>query len=185
MKKILLLLTFFVLILTVKAQNASVEKSAFGIQIGTFGVWFHNEVRLNNQFVLRSEVGFSSEFIDGNKGMGFLMAPGIYLEPRWYYNLNKRLSKSRNIAGNSGNFVSIKTSYHPDWFVISNYSDVKVFDQISIIPTWGIRRCLGEHFSYEAGFGIGYRYIFDDHIGFDESGGETAVNLHLRIGYRF
>ncbi len=44
------------------------------------------------------------------------MTPVITAEPRWYYNLNKRVSKSKNIEGNSGNFISLKTSYHPDWF---------------------------------------------------------------------
>jgi len=184
MKKLLLLFTFFVLVLFVKAQNTSVEKSAFGIQTGTFGFWFHNEIKLTNQFALRSEIGFSAEILDGNTSTGFLLTPGISLEPRWYYNLNKRQAKSKDTEGNSGNFVSLKTSFHPDWFVISNYSDVTVFNQILIIPTWGIRRCLGKHFTYEAGIGIGYRYVFDDHIGFDESGGETALNIHLRIGYR-
>lgn len=186
MKKILLSLTFIALILTAKAQNASVEKSTFGIQTGLLGVWVHNELKLNNQFALRSEIGFNSEIFGGNSysGTGFLLTPGIFLEPRWYYNLNKRVSKSRNIAGNSGNFVSIKTSFHPDWFVISNYDNVKVLNQITFIPTWGIRRCLGKHFTYETGIGIGYRYVFDDNLGYERGGGEAALNLHLRIGFR-
>ena len=59
--------------------------------------------------------------------------------------------------GNQGNFLSIKTSYHPDWFVISNYDNINIISDISIIPTWGIRRNIGKHFNSETG--IGYRYI--------------------------
>ena len=85
----------------------------------------------------------------------------------------------------------------PDWFLIKSYSDRtwtslpepnrNVYDQISIIPTWGIRRTLGNHFDYEAGLGLGYAYRFQ----FKENGytykgdGSTVLNLHLRIGYHF
>ena len=35
-----------------KAQNASVEKSTLGIQIGTLGIWAHREVKLTNEIAL-------------------------------------------------------------------------------------------------------------------------------------
>jgi hypothetical protein len=68
------------------------------------------------------------------------MTPVITAEPRWYYNLNKRVNKSKRIDGNNGNFISLKTSYHPDWFVISNYDNINIISDISLVPTWGIRR---------------------------------------------
>lgn len=169
------------------AQNASVEKSTYGIQTGFLGIWVHNESKLSNSIALRTELGFNSGIWGGDfyDETGFLMTPVITAEPRWYYNLNKRESKTRRIDGNSGNFVSLKTSYHPDWFVISNTDNVRVISDISIIPTWGIRRNIGQHFNYEAGIGIGYRYIFAKQAGFPENESEAAVNLHLRIGYMF
>ena len=33
-----------------------------------------------------------------------------------------------------GHFISLKTSYHPDWFVISNTGNISVISDISIIP---------------------------------------------------
>ena len=56
---------------------------------------------------------------------------------------------------------------------------------ISIILTWCIRGNLCNHFNYEAGFGVGYVHYFkeDNAVLLFESG--VAVNLHLRIGYRF
>jgi ABC-type spermidine/putrescine transport system permease subunit II len=115
---------------------------------------------------------------------GFLLAPVITLEPRWYYNLNKRESKSKRIDGNSGNFLSIKTSYHPDWFIISNEVNINLIRDISIVPTWGIRRNIGKYFNYETVIGFGYvKYLEDENTIFETS--DVAVNLHLRIGYRF
>lgn len=169
------------------AQDASVEKSTYGIQTGILGIWAHREVKLSNEIALRAELGLDAGIWGGSfyPKTGFLMTPVIRLEPRWYYNLEKRQSKSKNISGNSGNFLTIQTSYHPNWFTISNYDNVKIADQISIIPTWGIKRNIGRHFTYETGIGIGYRYIFAKSVGYSKNEGETAANLYLRIGYRF
>ncbi len=187
MKKILLSLTFCGLTLIGQSQNASVEQSTFGIQTGLLGIWVHNESKLSNQFALRSEIGLDTGIYgsDVNDIDGFLLTPTISLEPRWYYNLNKREGKSRRIDGNSGNFISIKTTYHPDWFMISNEDNINFISDISIVPTWGIRRNVGNHYTYETGIGIGYLHYFkeDNVVLINES--DVAVNLHLRIGYRF
>lgn len=187
MKKFFLTLAFCGLSFIATSQTAGVEQSTYGLQTGFLGIWLHNESRLSNEFALRSEIGFDSGIWAGSyyDKTGFLLAPVLTLEPRWYYNLNKRQEKSKRIDGNSGNFLSLKTSYHPDWFVISNYENVRVISDISIIPTWGIRRNLGNHFNYEAGAGLGYRYIFAKSSGYSKNESEAALNLHLRIGYRF
>ena len=187
MKKIFLALAFCGLINEVKAQTASVEKSIFGIQTGFLGIWGYNEAKLSNKIALRSEIGFDSGIWGGDfyDKTGFLMTPVLTLEPRWYYNLDKREKKSKRIDGNSGNFISLKTSYHPDWFVISNYDNINIVSDISIIPTWGIRRNIGNHFNYETGIGFGYRYIIAKQAGYLQKESEAALNLHLRIGYKF
>lgn len=113
------------------------------------------------------------------------MTPVITVEPRWYYNLNKRKSLTQNISGNSANFLTIQVSYHPNWFVISNYDNLQIADQISLIPTWGIKRNIGRHLTYEAGLGLGVRYYFAKSAGYSKDEFNAALNVHLRIGYRF
>ena len=187
MKKLFLALAFCGLINEVTGQSASVEKSTFGIQTGYLGIWGYNEAKLTNKIVLRSEIGFDSGIWGGDfyDKTGFLLTPVLTLEPRWYYNLEKRKNNSKRIDGNSGNFISLKTSYHPDWFVISNYDNINIVSDISIIPTWGIRRNIGNHFNYETGIGLGYRYIFAKQAGYLQNESEVALNIHLRIGYKF
>ncbi|MFI2741880.1 hypothetical protein ACG2LH_04005 [Zhouia sp. PK063] len=188
MKNLLWSLTFLGTIFITQAQNASVEKSTYGLQIGVLGVWFHNEAKLSNAMALRTELGFDSEIWGGDiydNPSGFLLTPVITIEPRWYYNLNKRVHKSRRIDGNSGNFLSLNVSYHPDWFVVSNYKNMSVVSDIFIAPTWGIRRNIGNHINYETGIGIGYRYYFAKSAGYLENEGDVDLNIHLRIGYRF
>jgi hypothetical protein len=187
MKRFFLSSIFCAFSVIVSAQNASVEQSVYGIQTGFLGIWVHNESKLSNTLALRSELGFDTGIWGGifYDETGFLLAPVLTLEPRLYYNLNKRVDKSRRIEGNSGNFISVKTSYHPDWFVISNYDDIRVISDISIIPTWGIRRTIGNHFTYETGIGIGYQYTFAKQAGYLENENDVAVNLHVRLGYKF
>lgn len=187
MKKVLIFLFICGLTLKVTAQNASVEKSTFGIQTGFLGVWVHNESRLSNLIALRTEIGLDTGVTirNGNNVTGFLLSPVLTLEPRWYYNLNKRASKSRRTYGNSGNFISIKTTYHPDWFVISNETNLSFITDISIVPTWGIRRNIGKYFNYEAGIGVGYLHYFKKENVIMINEPDVAVNLHLRAGYRF
>ncbi|MCD6092023.1 MAG: hypothetical protein J7J72_11040 [Bacteroidales bacterium] len=184
--RLLLITALFGLTFFANSQSISVEKSSYGIQSGILGIWVHNESHISNSIALRTELGMDVGFWAGTfyPKTGYLFSPVITLEPRWYYNLKKRHSKSKNIFGNSGNFLTIKSSFHPNWLVISNYDNVEIVNQISFIPTWGIKRNLGKHFTYETGIGIGYRYFFAKSAGYYKNEGEAALNLHLRIGYR-
>lgn len=188
MKKALLTLTFCGLGLIGKSQDASVEKSIFGVQTGVLGIWAYNEAKLSKSIALRTEIGFDfgiweTTYYD-DYDCPFILTPVIVVEPRFYYNLKKRSEKSKRIDGNSGDFIALKTSYHPA-LALFNTDDAPVVSDFAIIPTWGIRRNIGAHFNYEAGLGVGYSYTFAERAGYleDESGFE--LNMHFRIGYRF
>ncbi|ACU03194.1 hypothetical protein [Pedobacter heparinus] len=187
MKKKLLLVALLGLSKLTNAQEAKVEKSVFGVQTGYLGLWVNNESRLADKFVIRTEVGFDAGFWANSfyDQTGFLMAPVLIVEPKYYYNMAKRLEKGRNISDNAANYLSIKTSYHPDWFVVSNYDNINVISDISIIPSWGIRRNLGKNFNYELGLGLGVRYIFAKQAGYAENEINLADNISFKIGYKF
>lgn len=189
MKKMVLSLTLCGLALIAKSQNTSVEKSLFGLQTGVLGVWAYNETKLSNSIALRTEIGFDfgiweTTFYDSYDSP-LLLTPVIVIEPRFYYNLQKRSEKSKRIDGNSGNFIALKTGYHPDWFVLFNSDNAPVVSDFSIIPTWGIRRNIGKHFNYEAGIGAGFSHTFAKSAGYAKDKSEMELNMHLRIGYRF
>lgn len=187
MKKLVLTLSLCLFWFMAKSQTASVEKQTVSIQTGVLGIYVNHESRLADRFALRLEGGLDSGIWGGSfyPKTGFLMAPVLTVEPRYYYNITRRADKGKRIDGNSGNFLTLKTSYHPDWFVISNYDQIQVVSDISFVPTWGIKRNIGQHFNYEAGFGLGIRYTFAKKAGFLENETDGAANIHLRIGYRF
>ncbi len=180
MKKIIIILIIIISINSYsQTKTASVEKSIYGIQTGLFGVWVNTESRLSDKISLKSEIGFdfgAGKTILDDK-FTFLATPSITAEPRFYYNLNKRLDKGKNISKNSGNFISIKSTFNPDTFVISNKDNITVDNQLRIVPSWGIKRVYGKHFTLETGAGYGIQFLKNSSTGY--------LDLHFRIGYTF
>lgn len=177
-----------------QAQSTTVEKSIFGIQTGVAGLWLNNESKLSNTIALRSEMGVEHDFTVGDHydGAGFIFQPVLTLEPRYYYNLEKRNANRKKTNNNSGNYLSIKTSYHPDWFVLNLADNYTKTADLAIIPSWGIKRQIANHFTYEAAAGLGYRivYLKDNSQSGSIQNADGAISrnqytphLHLRIGY--
>lgn len=185
--------------LNISAQEVSVEKSIFGVQTGFgvhAGIWFNNESKLSNTIALRSEIGLEKDFTVGDHydGAGFILQPVLTLEPRYYYNLEKRNSKGKSTNNNSGNYFSIKTSYHPDWFVINLADNVTKTADLAIVPTWGLKRQIGTHFTYETAVGFGYRvvYLKENSVNGNVQNVDGTYNtnqyipyVHVGIGYIF
>lgn len=188
MKKIINAIIFLLVFQTNYSQNTIIENSLFNIQTGVLGTWLNNEVKLTNNIVLRNEIGLDAGILGGkiNDNTSVFLTPVINLEPRWYYNMDSRFNKNKNISNNAANFFTTSLSYHPDWFIISSKDNVNVYNQLSIIPKWGIRRNIAKsNFNYELGIGLGYRLYFLKQYGFTKNDGETALDLHIRIGYTF
>ncbi|WP_443939984.1 hypothetical protein [Pedobacter sp. MW01-1-1] len=101
----------------------SVEKSIFNIQIGLVGSWVNYEGRLSNPFTIRTEIGLTGAAWETPRygDQFYSIAPNVTVEPRFYYNLGRRLKKGKNIKNNTGNFFSLKTSYSPNVFYISSF----------------------------------------------------------------
>ena len=184
-----LLFCLLLTILSINAQNtATVERSIWGAQTGILGVWVHNESRLSNSIALRSELGFNGGFAGGTfveDNFQWILAPTLNVEPRWYYNLEKRESKGKVTSKNTANFFSIKTAYNPDWFNISSSKNNSVVENFTATANWGIKRTLWEHFTYEVGLGLGYGVEFWKQYGYAENDNFIAGDLQLRVGYTF
>lgn len=165
-------------------KKYSVENSMYGVQTGLFGIWAYNETKLNNEFALRTEIGldggYSYSDFDSPKSQ-YILLPSISLEPRWYYNFKKRAKKGKSIKKNAANFLSLKTTYSPNWFTISNTDGADFANVFRIIPSWGIRRDLGANFDFDLRLGFGY--------GFASTKSTTASgflgDFSVRFGYNF
>lgn len=187
-KTSLFLLSFSIIIAAQeKPRDQEVKNSIFNVQAGFAGIWLNNEAKIVNNLVLKSEVGLSAGLWGGDyyDNTGFLMTPLLHLEPRYYYNINRRISKQKSINNNSGNFFSLKTTFHPNWFVISNYDNLKIISDFSVIPSYGFRRKISQHLNYEFSAGLGYRHLYLKDSGYNSNKSEIAPDLTLRLGYTF
>lgn len=183
MKKVLLLMGVLFIANFSYAQDSEIEKgiekSITGVQIGILGASVYNEYKLTEKIALRSDVGlFLSGFATGkNIASEYTLVPYIGLQPKYYFNIESRAKKGRNIKNNGANYFSIQLDFLPDLFVISNKKNTKVQNQIHMIPTFGIRRNFAENFNYEfkAGYGLAY--------GFDDGTISGMPNLSFKVGY--
>lgn len=167
-------------------SNPTVEKSIWNAQTGILGIYVNNESRLADKFALRTEAGLDAGFAANGNDTKWGVVPTLNIEPRYYYNIAKRATKGRNTQGNASNFITMLFKYSTKGLVFENDNNVKSANMIAIIPKWGIRRNIGKSkFNYEAGIGVGYySYFGSDRVYYEYPEG-IAVDLHLRIGYRF
>ncbi len=167
------------------SQQASVEKQIFEAQIGLFGVWGHYEHSVQRTTSVRYEIGLDNGWFLDSDNTVFYLAPALSVEPRFYYNFDKRISRSKRIKNNSGNYLSMFVRFHPNWFIISNKKLAEVVPDISIIPSWGLKRCIGENFNFELTAGLGGRYYFAKNNGYTSNYWEMDWNFTVRFGYTF
>lgn len=180
--KRLILVFFIITSLTVKSQN-DVEKNLTGAQIGLFGLDIYNESKILTNTSLRAEASLYPAIWGGDfySNTGFALYPTLSLQPKYYYNINKRVEKGKNTNNNSANYVSLQLKYTPDWFVISNHDNVKIYNQVYFIPTFGIRRNFSENFNYEFKVGFGYGTT----VGYQNKITGGVMDLGFKIGYDF
>lgn len=192
MKRILIL-GFVMSSMLAKSQEASVEKSMYGVQLGLGTLSFQNESKLYRKIALRTEIGFewSGTTLESNNPAvkdktAYIIAPYINLEPKWYYGLDRRARLGKNIKRNSGNYFSLKTSFLSARTPIINPDNVKIVSALYVVPEFGIRRSFSKHFNYEFSGGYGFQYnIFSNSKGCDCKHGEEYFDIRARIGYDF
>ncbi|PLX02767.1 MAG: hypothetical protein C0595_09585 [Marinilabiliales bacterium] len=183
MKKYIIIYILFTITLISRAQEqqASLTESTMGLQIGTFGVWIYNEAKISNSLALRADLGIDGYLATVNSDIFKpYVIPSVSMEPRWYYNLKRRVRKGRRIDSNSGDFVSLIAKINPNVFVFPN--NINSPHLFSIIPTWGLRRAIGRNFNLETSMGAGYRVAFSPST---KTTKELIYYINLRFGFVF
>jgi hypothetical protein len=84
----------------IQAQEASVERSIWGAQIIMLPLSVYNESKLTNEIALRSELSWGFSWSGGgyyDSSVRWEVIPYLIVEPRYYYNLNRRAQKEREL----------------------------------------------------------------------------------------
>jgi hypothetical protein len=107
----------------------------------------------------------------------------VSLEPRYYYNLKKRMAQGKSVNNLSANFLSLRFAGEKDFYNYTEDGENKVKrsnERISFIPTWGIQRRIFKrgYFAYQLGVGGSYTR----RIGSDNSRFESVFFSRFSLG---
>ena len=178
MQKLLLLSFCFFSFLSTNAQDqASVEDGIFSVNILTPGLEYEFGLTRSTTLDLRLGTGFAyrkSSFGEGYEGFGIY--PIFNGQYRYYYNLEKRLEKDKNIANNSANYIALSGVVQFGKPIIGDLENNE--DYFGVIgPVWGLQRYYNGGFKLDLNLGAGY--------GFNESGDSFfSPIIGIRLGWR-
>lgn len=182
------LLASFLLTTTIAyAQDAAIEKNITGLQIGLFELDAYHEARIANKTSLRADMALYPAIWGGDlfgNESSFAIYPAFTLTPKYYYNLDRRVGKEKNIKNNAANYLGLQIRYLPGW-VLSNQDDMKSSNEIHFIPTYGLRRNFWSKFNYEFKAGLGYGFGRTEIFGVDMNVSGFVPDLTFKVGYDF
>ncbi len=161
----------------------------FGVQSNFLGNYAYYEVKLSPSTSLRSELALTGGVwtFSRLRPLTYMVTSAVNLEPRWYYNLQKRTAKGKSIANNYANYFSLQMGFQPDFMVLGNVTSedsVIVPYATYVFPTWGMRRRVSTHFNVEFGARLGYIYAFSDKKDFINIG-RMSLRGFIRLEYLF
>jgi len=174
------------------AQEVSVVKEMYGVELGIIKSDVFYEFKLNRKLALRTELavdlGTYSYKNWENKNISARLIPlSLVVEPRFYYGIDRRNRLGKNINFNSSNYYSLKTAFSANRNPIyKTDDDILIVNSTIVAPSFGIRRGFTKKFSYEFAFGYGLQYnIFSNekkcncnHLG-------DYLDIQAKIGYNF
>lgn len=177
MKYILTVFFFNIFFISFSQENKKAE-DIFALKAGLIGGWVSYEKVLNENFTLNSEIGYEGGFLKGtNDKVDYVFTTIFSLEPRYYYNFNKRQVKGKNTNNNSANYISSEIFYVPDLLSSTNRENLDLNKSFGIIPKYGLRRNISDNLIFEFAIGIGYAW------GENNTNGVTST-LDLRLNLK-
>jgi hypothetical protein len=125
-------------------------------------------------------LGLGLQFVASGGGGEFNYAflPSINGQYRYYYNMTRRLDKSKHIDGNSGNYLSASVTMFTSDIIIGNIesgSGIAGF----VGPVYGIQRTYLKGFNYTMEFGLGLYFASDENFEAVETGLGPTVSFSI------
>jgi hypothetical protein len=165
-------------VLAFSQEDESVlKKDIISADIGILSIWLNYERHLSGLFTLKSELGLGFGFEKGANidGTNYFFTPNVIVEPRYYYNFNRRVEKGKKTSYNASNYFALTAQYFFKPFITTKTPDRTYHSGASLVPKWGIKRTIGQRFNFEFAFGAGLQ--------FSKVATNAEFGLDLRFGY--
>lgn len=157
---------------SIQGQDRLEEK--LNVRLGLIGGWVSYDKPLGGPFLLNTELGYVGGIIGGN----FLFTSILEIEPRYYYNIDKRIQKGKSVKNNSANYIAVHLSYLPDFLTSTKYKSTSIERSFNVIPTYGLRRNISGGLNFDFEIGLGYQIN-------NGTGNNVVPNLGLGLSYSF
>jgi hypothetical protein len=155
MKKYFLIITCLAFSQYANAQDSySVNKSLFKINILAPGFTYERGVSKNSTVCL--DANLSLGFVIRRNETSFPVTPFLRGQYRYYYNLDRRILKGKDVSNNSGNFVGLSTSHYFNPLGSKNY--VSNYDGVTVGGIWGFQKTYKSNLNLSANAGLGYNF---------------------------
>ncbi len=150
-----LLLTLTTIFCFSQSRDTVIKKNIISADIGLFGLWINYEKQLRQLFTIKTSIGLEGGFGFGSSVSYFALTPTVRLEPRYYYNFNRRVNLKKKTLYNASNYFAVTLLYIPNLFTISNVSGFEFESGLLLIPKIGIKRTIGQRLNFEFAIGAG------------------------------
>lgn len=169
---------FFILLLSlissIHAQSdKNVEDHQFKINFINPGIDY--EVGIGKDQTLDFGIALQFGARGGYDHLYWALIPAFNAQYRYYYNLDRRITKNKRTAGNTGNYIALNNTTFFNERIIGNLNTYGgYFGYVGSV--YGIQRTYAKGFSFNLKFGIGYYY--DDYYE-----GQFGPILGLSVGW--
>lgn len=167
------------------AQSTAI--SGHSILLNGFGLAYSYEYAFASRATILFSAGSSYSFgkllgldMNADSGLSFttkdyhLITGDLAVEPRFYYNLQKRHRNGKRTLGNSGGYLSVNCGYSFPIAITNGWKAASIF---TITPYWGFRR-VWRHFQFDLAGGVAY-------AGSTNGTSSIVPTLRIGLGYRF
>lgn len=157
-KNYFLLLLLIISFTTIQAQEeapVSVVRNQFKINMLLPGFVYEHGFDAKNTLYSEASLGFG--FSTNSNSSNFTIFPNINEQFRHYYNLEKRATKGKRTARNSGNFLALNAIYNFE--SISTNDDYReAVPSFTLGALWGVQRTYKGRFNLEFNIGPGVNF---------------------------
>lgn len=167
---------------TTRTSKYSPELSEELHKISILPLGYAYERKIAEEFTIEAGVDFSFDIYyaetDDLDQNALVVNPTIHLEPRYYYNLERRYQRGRNVNFNAASYLGVYSELRMNPLIEENNGFWPVYDRFKIGPAWGIQRNLGRR-GY-LNFNLAYGLVIDEtgHARYDGFG---RLTLGIRL----
>lgn len=157
MRNLLPLLIFLISLTSFSQNPPEVSNNLFSINVLTPSLELETRLSQFSTLDLNLGTGFSLAGGAMYDGVKFGIYPNLKAQYRNYYNLEKRLSKNKNVANNSGNYIAFHSAIRGGNPLIGDLEKAGKYS-VEGGPVWGLQRVYGSGFKLNLNLGIGYGF---------------------------